>query len=197
MIVFVRLLVLLSTFTLMTASAAAVTASTQAFAAALDAKWDFDQPAVSEERFRAELAQWPPASAEAAEVRTQVARALGLQRKFADANAMLDGVEAGLPELPAHVRVRYLLERGRTFNSSGAPQRAVPLFAEALAQAERDQDEYYAVDAAHRLGIAAPVAARLGWNLKALALAEAATDAPRLARLAALAIGDTPAPAKP
>ena len=58
----------------------------------------------------------------------------------------------------------------------GAPQRAVPLFAEALTLAERDRDEYYAVDAAHMLGIAAPPAERLGWNLKALALAEAATD---------------------
>ena len=74
------------------------------------------------------------------------------------------------------MRVRYLLERGRTFNSSGAPQRAVPLFAEALREAERDKDEYYAVDAAHMLGIAAPAAERLGWNLKALSLAEAATD---------------------
>ncbi len=78
--------------------------------------------------------------------------------------------------LPTHVRVRYLLERGRTFNSSGAPQRAVPLFAEALTLAERDKDEFYAVDAAHMLGIAAPAAERLGWNLKALSLAEAATD---------------------
>ncbi len=65
---------------------------------------------------------------------------------------------------------------GRAFNSSGAPQRAVPLFAEALALAERDKDEFYAVDAAHMLGIAAPAAERLGWNLKALSLAEAATD---------------------
>ena len=113
---------------------------------------------------------------EAQEVRTQIARTLGLQRKFADAHALLDTVEAKLAALPAHVRVRYLLERGRTLNSSGAPQRAVPLFAEALTLAERDEDEFYAVDAAHMLGIAAPAAERLVWNLKALALAEAATD---------------------
>ena len=109
-------------------------------------------------------------------MRTQVARTLGLQRKFADANALLDSVEADLGSLPTHVRVRYLLERGRTFNSSGAPQRAVPLFAEALALSERDKDEFYAVDAAHMLGIAAPAGERLGWNLKALSLADAATD---------------------
>ena len=173
MIAVVRLLILLGTL-IMTTSAAAQ--STPAFAARLDALWDFDKPALSEERFRAELAKWPPASVEAQEVRTQVARALGLQRKFADANALLDSVEGSLGSLPTHVRVRYLLERGRAFNSSGAPQRAVPLFAEALALAERDKDEFYAVDAAHMLGIAAPAAERLGWNLKALSLAEAATD---------------------
>jgi tetratricopeptide (TPR) repeat protein len=164
-------LILLGAFAMTTFAAS----STPEFAAKLDALWDFDKPALSEERFRAELAKWPTASAEAQEIRTQVARTLGLQRKFADANAMLDGVEADL-RLPKHVRVRYLLERGRAFNSSGAPQRGVPLFAEALREAESDQDDYYAVDAAHMLGIAAPAAERLGWNLKALALAEAASD---------------------
>jgi tetratricopeptide (TPR) repeat protein len=72
--------------------------------------------------------------------------------------------------------VRYLLERGRTLNSSGDRGRAVPLFAEALSLAECSGDEYYAVDAAHMLGIAAPPAEQLEWNLKALALANAATD---------------------
>lgn len=147
-----------------------------AFAAALDAQWDFGRPAESEQRFRAELARWPADSTQAQEVRTQIARALGLQRRFDDAHALLDVIAAKLAELPAHVRVRYLLERGRALNSSGAPGRAVPLFAEALAVAERERDEYYAVDAAHMLGIADLPAERLGWNRKALALAEAATD---------------------
>jgi tetratricopeptide (TPR) repeat protein len=151
--------------------------STEAFAQALDAQWDYGKPAASEQRFRAELAKWPPDSAQALEVRTQIARALGLQRKFDDAHALLDAVEAKLAGAPAHVRVRYLLERGRTFNTSGAPERAVPLFVEALALAARGHDEFYAVDAAHMLGIAAPAMERLDWNVKALALAEAATDA--------------------
>ena len=166
--------VLLPGFLAMTTSAA--TAATPAFASTLDALWDFDKPAVSEERFRAELAKWPPGTAEAQEIRTQVARTLGLQRKFDAAHALLDDVEAKLASLPPHVRVRYLLERGRALNSSGAPQRAVPLFAEALTLAERDQDEFYAVDAAHMLGIAAPTGERLSWNQKALALAESAPD---------------------
>ena len=169
-----RPFLLLCTFALSTSSAAQ---STESFAARLDAQWDFEKPAVSEERFRAELEKWPATSAEAQEVRTQIARTLGLQRRFADAHALLDEIERKLAGLPAHVRIRYLLERGRTFNSSGAPQRAVPLFAAALKLAEAERDEFYAVDAAHMLGIATPPAERLDWNLKALALAEAATDA--------------------
>jgi tetratricopeptide (TPR) repeat protein len=150
--------------------------SAAAFAAALDAQWDFGKPAISEQRFRAELAKWPPDSGEAREIQTQIARTLALQRKFAEAHSVLDGVEAKLMRLPVHVRVRYLLERGRTLNSSGAPERAVPLFAEALGLAENAQDEFYAVDAAHMLGIAAPPSERLAWNMRALALAEAASD---------------------
>ena len=171
-----RLSVFILTCTLvMTTSAAAQ--SSDSFASKLDALWDFDKPAVSEERFRTALKKYPAASAEAQEVRTQIARTLGLQRKFVEAHAALDEIERELDQLPAHVRVRYLLERGRAFNSSGAPERAAPLFAEALKLAERDKDEFYSVDAAHMLGLAAPPAERLGWNLKALALAEAATDA--------------------
>jgi tetratricopeptide (TPR) repeat protein len=74
------------------------------------------------------------------------------------------------------VRVRYLLERGRTFNSSAMPQRAVPLFVEALEIADRERDEFYAIDALHMLGIAAPKPERLSWDTKALARAEAASD---------------------
>jgi len=154
----------------------AFAAKTADFAVALDALWDFERPAQSEARFRAELAKWPADSAQGAEVRTQIARTLGLQRKFADAHAMLDTVEAKLQSLPAHVRTRYLLERGRTYNSSGSPQRAVALFTEALALAQSDHDDFYAIDAAHMLGLATPSSERLAWDRRALALAEASSD---------------------
>ena len=153
-----------------------VAVQVESFATKLDALWDFDNPGLSEERFRAEMKKWPAGSPEAQEVRTQIARTLGLQRRFADAHALLDDIERTLAGLPPHVRVRYLLERGRTFNSSGSAERAVPLFAKALELSQAAKDEFYAVDAAHMLGIAAPPTERLGWNLRALALAEAATD---------------------
>jgi tetratricopeptide (TPR) repeat protein len=151
------------------------------FSAQLDAQWNFSQPAESAQRFRAELVRWPVGDPQALVVATQIARTQSLQRQFADAHATLDGIEAKLAAAPSHVRVRYLLERGRTFNSAGTPERAVLLFIEALGLAECANDEFYAIDAAHMLGIAAPPAMQLDWNLKALALAEAATD-PRARR---------------
>jgi tetratricopeptide (TPR) repeat protein len=147
------------------------------FAAALDATWDYSQPAQSEARFRAELARWAPDSAQHAEIMTQIARAQGLRGDVAGAHATLDRVEAALATMPSHVRVRYLLERGRALNSSGAPERAVPLFEQALDLARCNGDAFYAIDAAHMLGIAAPPAQRLDWNLRALAMTERSGDA--------------------
>ncbi len=126
-------------------------------------------PRISEERFRAELAKWPTASAEAQEVRTQVARALGLQRKFADAHALLDGIETDMKRLPTHVRVPHIC-----WNAVAPSTRPARRNARCRSSPKRCgrrkpiTDEYYAVDAAHMLGIAAPAAERLGWNLKAL-----------------------------
>ncbi len=147
--------------------------------ARLDARWDFDAPAASEARFRAEIAAVAPRSREAAEAMTQLARALGLQRNFAAADAVLDDVRALQHALPVRVRVRYLLERGRLRNASGAPAQAVPLFEDALAASNQDTlpgADFYRVDALHMLGIAAPAQQRLDWNLRALAAAEASAD---------------------
>jgi tetratricopeptide (TPR) repeat protein len=170
------------------ALAAAVVANVHAapnaligFSAQLDGQWDYANPSASEERFRAELARWPAGDPQALIVATQIARAQGLRHRFAEAHATLDGVAARLDTAPSHVRIRYLLERGRAFNSAGSRERAVPLFAEALSLAECADDEFYAVDAAHMLGIASPPGEALGWNLKALALAGKAAD-PRARR---------------
>ncbi len=149
------------------------------FSAYLDALWDFDKPEVSEQRFRAELARHASGGREALEIQTQIARTQSLRRQFDAAHATLNALEPALDSAPVRIRVRSLLERGRTFNSSRAPEKAVPLFREAAersAAAGTPSDEFYTVDALHMLGIAAPAPERLDWNLKALAAAEAASD---------------------
>jgi tetratricopeptide (TPR) repeat protein len=87
-------------------------------------------------------------------------------------------VEPQLPDGRPVVRVRYLLERGRTLNSSGAPERSVPLFTETWEIARASRLDAYAVDAAHMLAIALPgPAEQHEWNLRAIALAEESPDA--------------------
>jgi tetratricopeptide (TPR) repeat protein len=147
-----------------------------AFSAALDAQWNYNKPAESERRFRDELGKWPAGDPQALVTMTQIARAQSLRGRFAEAHATLADVEPKLGEAPSHVRVRYLLERGRTFNSAGSPSRAVPLFSEAMSLAQCNGDDFYAIDAAHMLGIAAPGDEKLDWNVKALAMTERTTD---------------------
>jgi len=156
------------------------TADADDFSARLDALWDYHDPATSEQRFRAELARYSSGSSEALEIKTQIARTQSLRREFSAAHRTLDEIAPALPSADARVHVRYLLERGRTFNSSGSPAHAMPLFEEAAARSEkagRQGDVFYTIDALHMLGIAAPPNQQLDWNLKALAIAEAAQDA--------------------
>jgi tetratricopeptide (TPR) repeat protein len=114
----------------------------------LDDLWDFSDPAASEERLRA--AAKADSGPEAAELRTQVARALGLQERFDDADEVLDAIGDDDPA----VRVRVALERGRVRNSAGQPDAAVPLFRDAADGAASAGLTFLQVDALHMLAIA-------------------------------------------
>ena len=145
-----------------------------------DALWDYDHPGATEKRFRELL----PAALESgdfpylAQLFTQIARAEGLQRKFQDAHKTLDRVERGLTKADAgdKTKVRYLLERGRVYNSSGKRDEARPLFLKAFDLALESKDDFNAVDAAHMMAIVEPTEKQLLWNLRALDLAENSAD---------------------
>jgi len=145
-------------------------------AADIDQLWDFDDPAGSEERFRDQLAGLGDVDASVRlQIMTQIARTYGLQGRFDDAHAMLDEVEAAMLSGDL-VEVRYLLERGRAFNSSHQPEKAVPLFERAAELGRRISADFYTVDALHMLGIAAPEDDRLRWNRAAMDAANASSD---------------------
>jgi len=143
----------------------------------IDEVWDFSEPADSEATFRDLL----PAARQSEneeylyQLLTQIARAQGMQRRFVSAHSTLDGVEARLSPSTPVAQVRYQLERGRVFNSSGSPERAQPLFLEAWETAKKIRAHVYAVDAAHMLAIVVS-ASSLEWNEKALAYAETSGD---------------------
>lgn len=102
----------------------------------LDALWDFGDPAGSEARFR---------ESRDPELRTQLARALGLQGRFDEAHAVLDEGE---------VPIRTSLERGRLYNSAGEARKAIPLFELAAKQAHTVHHDFLEIDALHMLAIA-------------------------------------------
>jgi tetratricopeptide (TPR) repeat protein len=145
-----------------------------------DELWDFDDPAGTEARFRELLPRARQDKSLSLQIRTQIARTLGLQKKWDEARSMLDGVEAELPSSPDVVRVRWLLERGRVLNSSGDRERARPLFREAWELARAAGEDGFAVDAAHMVAIVEEGEA-IAWNERALELARRSPD-PRARR---------------
>ena len=143
-------------------------------AASIVQMWDFADPAASERRFREALAA---AQGDLAlELETQIARTYSLRKRFADAHDALDRVEPRLAGAAARPRVRYLLERGRSFNSAGDKAAARPLFLQAWELGRAAGEEYLAIDAAHMVAIVEGGEQALRWNLMALPLAESARD---------------------
>ena len=142
--------------------------------------WDFNQPAVSEQRFRAALAA--ATGDDALILQTQIARTFGLRGDFAHAQQILDGIEPQVESAGAEVRVRHALERGRTLSSATHPPesqtepvksaaRAAYLHALDIAQAERLDD--LAIDALHMLAfVDTDPADQLEWGLQALSVLE-------------------------
>ncbi len=157
----------------------------------IDKLWDYAKPAESEKRFREVLARASLSRDRdyALQLRTQIARALGLQGKFEEALAEIDAVEMAQGpgeklgdfvfstgfDLPT-VRVRCHLERGRVYNSWKQPEKARPLFLKAWEIAVEKGIDRHAVDAAHMMAIVVPPAEKDAWNRKAMELAERSSD---------------------
>lgn len=138
----------------------------------LDRLWNFDDPALSESRFRAAAADPAYDDDERAEFATQLGRAIGLQGRYEEADALLDSIDGDEPT----VAVRVLLERGRVLNSGGHAEMAVPLFEQAAELADHLGEEFLAVDALHMLAIA-DIAHAETWTRSALEYASTAHDA--------------------
>jgi len=145
----------------------------------IDSLWNYNDPAESELKFRALLPKARSSGNEeyVAQLLTQVARAQGLQQSYDAAHRTLDDADALIAANMTTARARSLLERGRVLNSAGTREQAIPLFKAALDTALDAGLEYYAVDAAHMLGIATKGDESLHWNEQAIRLAEAAKDA--------------------
>lgn len=147
-----------------------------------DKLWDYDHPDSTEQKFRELLPQAEQSGNldYRLQLQTQIARALGLQQKFDEAQALLDQVKADLdahPDADLRVaRVRYLLERGRTYNSSNQKEKSIPLFEEAWRIGREIGNDRLAIDAAHMLAIVEEPEKAVEWFERGVATAEASKD---------------------
>lgn len=136
----------------------------------LDDLWDFSDPEASETRLRAAMESEKDAALRA-ELATQVARSLGLQGRFLEADAVLDAI----PSEDRIVAVRIALERGRLRNSAGDPASATPYFDAAARAAAAAGVVFLQVDALHMIAIASAERAETA-TAEALAVLETTTD---------------------
>jgi tetratricopeptide (TPR) repeat protein len=156
--------------------------------AELEALWDFDDPAGSEKRFRALVGRARATGAPIlAETLTQLARAQGLQRRFADADRSLDEAEATLRPGDRRGRIRIELERGRVANTAERNGRGTRQFRKAWDLARSANEDALAVDAAHMLGIVEPPETAWTWNERAMQVARTSSDAAARRWIASLA----------
>ena len=135
--------------------------------------WNFSDPKQSGERFRCFKARADSVgnAVLGALAATQLARALGLERRFDEGFSTLDSIDLGLSDPRGELEVRRSLEHGRLLNSSGKRSESVPHFERAWDAANESGLDGLAVDAAHMLGIVEHGDAGQSWNQRALDLA--------------------------
>lgn len=166
-------------------AAVAVLFATSVHAIDLDLMWDFRQPAVSEERFRAALRS--ASGDDALILQTQIARTYMLRGDFDTARSLLGAIRASVPAAGPEVRARFWLETGRSYASHRHPpdtqtaasrQLARDAYMRALVMAKGANLDAVAIDVLHMLPFAdTDPAQQLDWNRQALAMVEASEQA--------------------
>ena len=147
--------------------ACAFAAGSAGAAVDVDALWNFNDPAASEARFREALID--AQGDDALILRTQIARTLGLRKRYDEAHRELDAIEPALAAAGVEPRVRAWLERGRTLRSSGKPAEGQPLFMRAFAAADAARLERLAADALHMIALVEPqLDERIAWNRRTI-----------------------------
>lgn len=156
-------------------------AGSSAIAIDLGPMWDYGNPALSEQRFRAALAS---ANADDALIlQTQIARTLGLRGDFTRARDTLAAVEPRLTTASAEAKVRYALELGRTLVSATHPpatqtpqarEQARAVYLGAFDVARAQGLDALAIDALHMLAFVDTAPAdQLKWAREALKVTDA------------------------
>jgi tetratricopeptide (TPR) repeat protein len=157
--------------------------ATPAMAIDLRPMWDFSNPALSEERFRAALAG--AQGDDALILRTQIARTWGLRRDFDQARVILGELQPQITQAGAEAQTRYWLELGRTWASAThKPEQLTPqaktqardAYDRALATAKAAKLDALAIDTVHMYAfVDTDPESGIKWADEGLKLAKAST----------------------
>lgn len=141
----------------------------------IDDLWNYQKPEETEKKFREILNEAKDFNGSYyAELLSQLARTQSLQRKFEEAHSILNELDELLSDEMIVPRIRFHLEKGRTFNSDNQKDQASEHFMKALSFSIENKEEFYGIDAAHMLAISDSEES-LKWNEKALEIAEKST----------------------
>lgn len=144
-----------------------------------DKLWNYNDPATTAQQFLEILDNIEDSENESyvGQLYTQLARTQSLLGNWDEAHTFLSKAKTLLDKADRVTEVRYLLELGRTHNSSGDKKQANEYFMQVWKLAKDCQADGYAVDAAHMLAIVSDGhQATLEWNLKALEYANQSTQ---------------------
>lgn len=144
-----------------------------------DKLWNYNKPGETAEKFRELIVRVRDSGDKSAylQLLTQLARTQSLRMKFDESHKILDEVEQKLTDDLKLAKIRYLLERGRTFNSSNQKEKAREQFLHAFELSKGDIDlDFYTIDAAHMMGIAETPEQGIKWNEIGIGLAEKSKD---------------------
>lgn len=140
--------------------------------------WDYNNPAETQKKFLeiSEKYRNLKDKGRYIELLTQIARTNSLQKKFDEAHKILDEANILLTDEYNTAKIRYYLERGRTYNSSGEYKKAEECFHNAYKISTENNEDDLAIDAAHMLGILYKSEESLKWNIRAIEMAENSKD---------------------
>lgn len=146
--------------------------------------WDFSNPVLSEQRFRAALES--ATGDDALILRTQIARTYMLRQEFEVARRQLLELERAALTAGPEAQARYWLEMGRSFAShrhspesqtSDAKQQARAAYEKALDISQRAKLDALTVDVLHMFAFVDTAPAdQLRWNQRALSVIDASSD---------------------
>ncbi len=134
----------------------------------IDTLWDYSNPKQTEILFKDLLKDYPKEGEWTISLKTQLARAMGMQQKFDSATAVLDDVEGELKKDMAEANTRYNLEMGRVVFSSGDRDKAREYFQRAIDISEGGDIPMLYLDALHMMAMVLPPEEGIKYNLMSI-----------------------------